>query len=135
MKRILSIDDELDILKCIKTALSAEGYEVLTSDHPDEAMSMIREHHVDLLTLDIRMPKMSGFAVYEELKKKNKGSIPVLFVTAYPTSFSVESNSVVKMWEDNFTDGDTDILYKPFDISALLEKVEALIGPSGDAEQ
>ena len=96
-------------------------------------MSLLRKHDVDLLTLDVRMPKMNGFTLYEELKKHNKENIPVLFITAYPTSFSVDSDSLVKMWEEGFADGNTDILYKPFDIDALMEKVEALIGPPGDA--
>ena len=135
MKTILSVDDEPDVLKCIQMALEAAGYKSLTSDHPEEAMSIIRENDVDLLTLDVRMPKMNGFTLYEELKKNNKESVPVLFITAYPTSFSVDSDSVVKMWEEDFADGDTDILYKPFDIDSLVEKVESLIGPAGDDEQ
>jgi DNA-binding response OmpR family regulator len=135
MKTILSVDDEPDVLKCIQMALEVAGYKSLTSDHPEEAMSIIRKNDVALLTLDVRMPKMNGFTLYEELKKTNKESVPVLFITAYPTSFSVDSNSVVKMWEDDFADGDTDILYKPFDIDSLVEKVESLIGPAGDDEE
>ena len=133
MKTILSIDDEPDVLNCIKASLESAGYNVMTSDHPEDAMTILHDNDVDLMTLDVRMPKMNGFALYEELKKHKKVSVPVLFITAYPTSFSVDSDSVVKMWEEGFGDGDTDILYKPFDIDSLIEKVEALIGPSGDS--
>ena len=132
MKTILSIDDEPDVLKCIKMALESAGYDAMTSDHPEEAMNLLAKHDVALLTLDVRMPKMNGFTLYEELMKHHKQNIPVLFITAYPTSFSVDSDSVVKMWEEGFADGNTDILYKPFDIDSLVEKVESLIGAPGD---
>lgn len=116
-------------------ALEAAGYKSLTSDHPEHAMGLLSENEISLLTLDVRMPKMNGFMLYEELKKKDLQSVPVLFITAYPTSFSVDSDSIVRMWEEDFADGNTDILYKPFDIDSLVEKVEALIGPPGDGQE
>ena len=54
----------------------------------------------------------------------------MLFVTAYPGSFNMKSQEMVDMWQSEFADGMTDILYKPFDIDVLYEKVEGLIGPS-----
>ncbi len=128
-KKVLSIDDEADILKCISAVLERAGYEVETCNHPDQALDVIRKCNADMLTLDVRMPKISGLEVYRELKKKYEHTIPVLFVTAFPASFSTQDNSMVEMWQNEFADGNTDILYKPFDIDTLVQKVQALIGP------
>jgi hypothetical protein len=64
---------------------------------------------------------------------KSFRKIPVLFVTAYPKSFTAASDEVVEMWRKNFADGTTDIIYKPFDLPTLFEKVEALIGTADDS--
>ena len=59
---------------------------------------------------------------------------PVLFVTAYPKAFTNDSPDMNEMWQDQFADGDTDIIYKPFDFDTLVEKVEGLIGAPTDDE-
>ena len=133
MKQILCVDDEVNILKTMKIALENHGYEVLATDDPSQAVRLVRERDIDLVTLDIRMPKISGFDIYKDLKKK-KRPVPVLFVTAYTASFSTNSRDLVKMWKDEFSDGTTDILYKPFDIETLMEKVVSLVGPPSQDE-
>lgn len=131
MKRILSIDDEPAILDCLVKALSTQGYEVVSTTDPDEGLRILREEgNLDLVTLDIRMPGRSGFEVYREYRKICK--LPALFVTAYPRSFNIESDEVMQMWQNEFADGTTDIVYKPFDLSTLFEKVEALIGKADE---
>ncbi|NCC50810.1 MAG: response regulator [Spartobacteria bacterium] len=132
MRTILSIDDDEAILRCFQRALSLKGYNILTTSDPEEAYKVIQETRLDLVMLDVKMPHISGFQIFEELKKYST-DLPVLFVTAYPGSFSLESQDTVEMWEHCFTDGYTDILYKPFDLETLYEKIEGLIGPS-DAE-
>jgi CheY-like chemotaxis protein len=136
MKKVLSIDDEPDILKVFKDALQTQGYEVLTTTDPDEGIQMLRDHEdVDLLLLDVKMPGKSGFDVYQEIKTFR--DVPVLFITAYPKSFTTESDQVVEMWQNNFADGTTDILYKPFELDTFYDKVASLIGQAneeGDSE-
>jgi two-component system, OmpR family, response regulator len=129
MKTILSVDDELMILECIRDALSLKGYHVLTAGDPREALEMLTTRtDIHLAILDIKMPGMSGFELYRAFRKQNR--IPVLFLTAYPKSFNMKSDEVVSMWQDEFADGTTDIMYKPFDLDVLFEKVEGLIGPA-----
>ena len=130
MRKVLSIDDEPDILKVFKDALQALGYDVLTSTDPDEGIQMLRDNEdVELLLLDVKMPGKSGFDVYQEIKTFR--DIPVLFITAYPKSFTSESDQVTEMWENHFSDGTTDILYKPFELDTFYSKVDALIGSPG----
>lgn len=129
MQLILSIDDEPELLKCFQDALQHRGFQVLTTTDPDEGIRLARETaDVALLLLDIKMPKKSGFEVYREIRAFR--NLPVLFITAYPKSFTTDSDEVVRLWREEFADGRTDILYKPFELTTLFEKVESLIGPA-----
>jgi DNA-binding response OmpR family regulator len=133
MKTILAIDDDKSILEVLKDVLSARGYKVLTATSVDEAMSVLRQRRrPDLLLLDLNMPGRNGFALYSELDSSQP--IPVLFVSGFSQSFSPSTEGFTNIWTNGFTLGMTDILYKPFAISLLYEKVEALIGDSGLVE-
>jgi CheY-like chemotaxis protein len=127
MKKILSIDDEPIMLQCLSFALEGQGYELLITNDPDEGLRILREQDdLKLALLDIRMPKKSGFDIYREMRQFRK--LPVLFVTAYPRSFNAEVDEVVSLWKNEFADGTTDIIYKPFDLDTLFKKVAGLIG-------
>jgi CheY-like chemotaxis protein len=127
MKKLLSIDDEPMMLKCLSRALKGKGYDLLVTTDPEEGLEILRrQDDICLALLDVKMPKKNGFEIYRELKQFR--NIPVLFVTAYPRAFTAKSDDVVEMWRDEFADGTTDIIYKPFDLPALFEKVEGLIG-------
>jgi len=133
MKTILAIDDDESILRCFQRALSIKEYTILTTDDPTQALQLIKSNDIDLVMLDVRMPHTSGFQIFQELKEHYK-ELPVLFVTAYPGSFSLDCQDTVEMWEDCFIDGYTDILYKPFDLDTLYEKIEGLIGLPNDKD-
>ena len=134
VKKIVAIDDEPAILKCIDQALSSRGYELHVTSDPDEGLKMLTEDKdVCLALLDIRMPIKNGFEIYRELRLVR--NLPVLFVTAYPGSFNAKSDDIVEMWRNEFADGTTDIIYKPFDLITLFEKVEGLIGNASGGEE
>jgi DNA-binding response OmpR family regulator len=131
-KKILAVDDEIPILEILQEVLRKGGYEVFTSSRPTEAFVILQEQEIDLVLLDIHMPGKNGFALYKELEGKN---IPVLFVTGHPESFNRESDELTLLWQNQFAVGTTDVLYKPFSIDALYEKVEGLIGPAHEEEE
>lgn len=128
MKRILLVDDDVAILRGLKPALTREGYDVLTTSNPTEVSELISREAFDLIILDVRMPAKSGVEVFDELKKINP-DMRFLFITAFLKSFSVESNAMLKRWQELLPDGNTDVLYKPFKLDDLYLKVEGLIGP------
>jgi CheY-like chemotaxis protein len=128
MKRIVAIDDDAQILGLYARMLKSKGYEVETAIDPADGLRRIRENPPDLVLLDIVMPGMTGFEIFREFKSAIK-IIPVLFVTGYPDSFDMRSDEIARMWK---TDGQTDILYKPFEPSRLFGKVEGLIGPADE---
>lgn len=129
MKTVLALDDDPEILKCIKLALESRGFQCTTKTDYNEFFELIHAHSFDLVILDVRMPQHSGFEVLKKLRHNR--TTPVLFVTAYSGSFTLKSKNVLDLWKQEFADGNTDILYKPFTLASLTEKVEALIGTAG----
>jgi DNA-binding response OmpR family regulator len=80
-KRILVVDDEPDLTKLCSLALKYYGFEVDTFNDSEEALSNFKPDYYDLVILDIKMPKMDGFELYEQLKKKDN-DVKVCFLTA-----------------------------------------------------
>ena len=67
--RILIVDDEPDLTKICMLALEHYGYDVDATNDPQEALSKYKPGSYDLIILDIKMPKMDGFELYQEIKK------------------------------------------------------------------
>ena len=84
MDTILIVDDEKNYLVVLEALFAAEGYEVLSTNRPEQAPHLLREADVDLVVTDMKMPGMSGMEVLEECKKINP-DIPVIMMTAYGT--------------------------------------------------
>ena len=82
MKKILVVDDEPDITSSIKNGLQRKGFEVDTYNDPTDALSNFKPDTYDLLLIDIRMPKMNGFELYREVKKKSS-DVRICFFTAF----------------------------------------------------
>jgi CheY-like chemotaxis protein len=80
-RRILLVDDDQDVLLTFQLILVREGYKVYPFDNPLDALSSFKIGLYDLVILDIKMPKMDGFQLYEEIKKIDS-SVKVCFITA-----------------------------------------------------
>jgi DNA-binding response OmpR family regulator len=80
-KRILAVDDEPDINTTLQVGLEASGFDVDTFSDPELALSSYRPGLYDLVLIDIMMPKISGFMLYEKLKKVDP-DVKVCFLTA-----------------------------------------------------
>jgi CheY-like chemotaxis protein len=81
-RRILIVDDEEDITMLFKVTLERAGFKVEVFNDPLEALSQFKPHYYDLVLLDIRMPQMSGFELYHELKKKDS-EVKGRFISAF----------------------------------------------------
>ena len=79
--RILVVDDEPDLTQVSALALEYHGYKVDSFNDPQEALSKFKPGLYDLIILDIKMPKMDGFELYHEIKKKDNNA-KVCFLTA-----------------------------------------------------
>src|SRR5687767_7663989 len=80
-KKILTVDDEPDLTRLCSLALGYHGFKVDTFNDPQEALSNYKPSYYDLVILDIKMPKMDGFKLYDEIKKKDQKA-KVCFLTA-----------------------------------------------------
>ncbi|MCC2686860.1 MAG: DNA-binding response regulator [Paenibacillaceae bacterium] len=116
MTKILVIDDEQNIRELIGLYLRKEGYEVEEAGDGLEALELLKTVRVDLIVLDIMMPKMDGWELCRELRQTS--DTPLLMVTA-----KGEPGQVIK----GFELGTDDYLVKPFDPMELVMRVKALI--------
>lgn len=86
-KKILIVDDEPGIVSLLSIRLKAKGYEIVKAYDGLQCVKIAKEEVPDLILLDIKMPLMDGIAVFEEIiKLEATKEIPVLFMTAYPTT-------------------------------------------------
>jgi DNA-binding response OmpR family regulator len=117
-KRILIVDDEKDITDTFKIALEQqqEGFEVITYNDPDLALSQFKENWFDLILLDIRMPKMTGFELYRRLNEIDSKP-KVCFITAFDIYYD-EFKKVFPSLEVKC------FLRKPISTSDLVEQVK-----------
>ena len=80
-KKILVVDDEPDLTMLCSLALEYYGFKVDAFTDPQEALSNYKPGYYDLVILDIKMPKMDGFQLYDEIKKKDEKA-KICFLTA-----------------------------------------------------
>lgn len=112
--RILVIDDEPQITRVLRAALSAQAYDVRTANDPEEGLRVFREWPPDLVITDLMMPGMSGVEVTRAIR--TSGSIPVLVL-------SVREHERSKV--EALDAGADDYVTKPFGIQELLARVRA----------
>ena len=80
MNRILICDDERDIVEALKIYLAPEGYQLFTAYDGQQALEIVRNSEIDLILMDIMMPKMDGIRATSELRKHT--NVPIIFLTA-----------------------------------------------------
>jgi DNA-binding response OmpR family regulator len=117
-KRILLVDDDIEIIESIKIALLAKGYEVLIARDGNQGLAMAERENPSLVILDMMMPKRSGFLVLEKLRRTQKDPMRVIMITA-------NEGSRHKAYAEML--GVDDYLRKPFAMDRLLESVERLL--------
>ena len=80
-KKVMVVDDEADVISVLKVVLEENGFEVDTFEDPIVALKSYRAGVYDLLILDIKMPEMDGFELYDQIKKIDDNA-KVCFLTA-----------------------------------------------------
>src|SRR5919108_3617327 len=83
-KKVLIVDDETDVTETFKLGLEQNGFSVDTFNDPEIALSNFNPNFYDIMLLDIKMPKMNGFELYEKIRKKDSSAkTKACFITAY----------------------------------------------------
>src|SRR5918999_5124707 len=119
-KKILAIDDEPDLTKLCSLALEYYGFKVDTFNDPQEALSNYRPGYYDLVILDIKMPKMDGFQLYDEIKKKDHKA-KVCFLTASELYYEEFRKKEYHALDKNL------FIRKPIDNEELVKDVNKLM--------
>ena len=115
--KILVIDDESRMRKLVRDFLMKKDYEVLEASNGEEAMEVFyKDHDIDLLILDIMMPKMDGWQVCREVRKTSK--VPIIMLTAKAD----ERDELL-----GFELGVDEYITKPFSPKILVARVEAIL--------
>src|SRR5919197_3467341 len=88
-KSILLVDDEPDIIEILRVGLEDNGFKVDAFTDPELALSSFKAGTYDLLLLDVRMPEMNGFELYEQIKiiDNNNNKAKVCYITAYEINY------------------------------------------------
>jgi two-component system, OmpR family, response regulator ChvI len=119
----LIVDDDVEITNSFSLALEDSGsYEVDTYNDPLVALSNYRPHSYDLLLLDIRMPKMDGFELYQEIKKMDT-QVKVCFISAYDVEYTALREQINLLELDYFKS--KNVIRKPMEISKLIKEIES----------
>ena len=119
-KKILVVDDIMYVVKSISKILRDEGYFVITAMSGNEAISKFVKYSPDLITIDQKLPDMTGIQLVEKILSSNTELKPKLvFITAVYEKDEVKS--ILNLDVDNY-------LLKPFKKNKLIEIVKELIG-------
>jgi DNA-binding response OmpR family regulator len=118
MKKIMVVDNEPDIVDLTRTVLELGGYTVVPSYSGEEALRKLEAEQVDLVLLDIMMPGMSGWDVFNRIKKKNN-TVKIAFMSVLEIS---DKRKQVLLDE-----GLADYIMKPFDKETLLQRVDKIL--------
>ena len=122
--RVLVVDDEKLLVKGIKFNLENDGYEVLTGSDGQEALEIASSQQVDLIILDVMMPRMDGLEACQRIREFS--DVPIIMLTA-------KADDMDKLM--GFEHGADDYLTKPFNILELKARIRALLRRSGGGKK
>jgi two-component system response regulator AtoC len=130
-KQVLIVDDEPNLRKILSAQLSRDGYDVLTAEDGEQGLQALRDHHIDLVITDLKMPKVDGMTLLREALREEP-QLPIVMITAHGT---------VDTAVEALKTGAFDYLTKPFDkdevrqIVAKALKTRALAGAEASPGQ
>lgn len=117
MFQILVVDDDKNTRMLFKAVLQAENYSVFTAENGVDALEVMDREHIDLVILDIMMPKMDGYAFTKTLRESNS-NLPILMVSAKQLPADNQKG---------FLAGTDDYMTKPVDETEMLLRIKALL--------
>lgn len=116
MQTIMIVEDDLDIQELLVNYLEAVGYVTITAADGVQALSIFKEHIIDLVLLDIMLPKIDGYGVCEMLRQDS--NVPIIMLTALDD----EKNQI-----RGFDLQVDDYITKPFSMPLLIRKIKAVL--------
>jgi two-component system, OmpR family, response regulator VicR len=126
-RRVVCIEDEPEMIDLFKLILTRRGFEVIGANGGRHGLELVKEIKPDLVLIDLMMPDMDGWEVYQNLKANEETQdIPVIVVTAKAQSIDrVLGLHIAKV---------NDYIAKPFSPTSLIESIEQVLAPEVDSE-
>jgi two-component system response regulator VicR len=119
--RVVCIEDEPEMIDLVRLILGRKGFEVIGADGGIEGLETVKREKPDLVLLDLMMPDMDGWEVYQQVKADPElREIPIIVVTAKAQSIDKVLGLHIAKVDDYIT--------KPFGPQELLESVEKILG-------
>lgn len=122
-RKILVIDDEHHILELIQFNLENNGFEVLTCDNGEDAVTTAINKDIDLIILDLMLPGINGIEVCKRIRESSDNNTPIIMLTA-----KGEENDKIQ----GLDIGADDYMTKPFSIRELLARIKAVLRRTED---
>lgn len=114
---ILVVDDDKNTRRLLRAVLEAEHYTVSTAADGEEALAVMDREHIDLIVLDVMMPRMDGYE-FTSLLRRTNSELPILMVTA---------RQLQEDKKQGFLVGTDDYMTKPIDEEEMLLRIKALL--------
>jgi len=125
-KRVVYVEDEQEMIDLVRLILGRKGFDIIGANGGREGLATIRKQLPDLVLLDLMMPDLDGWDVYQQMKAEDKTKdIPVIIVTA-------KAQNIDKVLGLHIAKVD-DYIAKPFSPSELLESVEKVLAHRREA--
>lgn len=123
MERILIAEDEPDIRELIRLALQYNGYEVISASNGAEAVDLARHNNFDLIMLDVRMPRLTGYEACRQLRQMEATKeVPIIFLSA--KGQEVEVDEGLEAGADRY-------ILKPFAPIELANEIKQILAERG----
>jgi DNA-binding response OmpR family regulator len=123
-QRVVYIEDEQEMIDLVRLILSRKGYQVMGANSGREGLEAVRENLPDLVLLDLMMPDLDGWDVFQQMKAdETMRNIPVIVITA-------KAQSIDKVLGLHIAKVD-DYISKPFSPQELLDSIEKVLGSRG----
>lgn len=117
--RILVVDDSSTNIVLLEAILNGQGYQIETAQSVKEAYQIIKKEEVNLILLDLLMPRVSGFDFLKEIKNNEATkNIPVIIVSAVADAENKKKSKEL---------GALDFINKPIDIQDFIERIDAIL--------
>ena len=124
-KTVLIVEDDNNIAELLRLYLEKEGYATLVASDGGAGLEQFRQHHPDIVLLDVMMPVMDGWEVCRAIRQTDKKT-PIIMLTA--KGETTDKVSGLKMGADDY-------ITKPFEMTEVLARIEAVLRRTGGEEE
>jgi len=129
-KKIMVVDDELDMRVFVSTLLETSGYKPYVATHGLEGIQMAKEIKPDLIIMDVMMPKQGGVQLYREIKTHDElKHIPVIILSGIAKKTFFHSQNVLDSYKGQSVPEPEAYIEKPPESDELIQCIENLLSP------